>query len=419
MSMKNSTAFDQSEKKYNNIIQKILGDIVMKKQKIILSGWIVTISLMIFFGSPKLNFGQQQIDYISLGETIEFTSKVLNEKRDILIYTPTGYEESNRKYPTLYITDGAENFFIATAIVNFLSRSGQIPRMIVVGIPNVNRNRDLSPSIIQGTSNPGGGDTFLTFFEDELIPYIDKTYRTNNYRVLFGHSLGGMFANYAMFIRPELFNAFITASPYLYYDNEFVIKEATSKLDNLSNFDRQLFITLGNEPTYHSSLNKYTSLLKDNTNTLRWDYQIFNDEDHGSIPIVSLLKGLKYIYSDFQLKMETATEGIEAILDHYSQVKSKYDYKVDISEATFNIIGYTLLQNEEFDKAIEVFEYNIKLYPNSANVYDSLAEALEKTGRKKEATENYETAVKIGKKINDPNLIIFERNLARVQGEVE
>lgn len=417
--MKNSTAFDQSEKKYNNIIQKILGDIVMKKQKIILSGWIVTISLMIFFGSPKLNFGQQQIDYISLGETIEFTSKVLNEKRDILIYTPTGYEESNRKYPTLYITDGAENFFIATAIVNFLSRSGQIPRMIVVGIPNVNRNRDLSPSIIQGTSNPGGGDTFLTFFEDELIPYIDKTYRTNNYRVLFGHSLGGMFANYAMFIRPELFNAFITASPYLYYDNEFVIKEATSKLDNLSNFDRQLFITLGNEPTYHSSLNKYTSLLKDNTNTLRWDYQIFNDEDHGSIPIVSLLKGLKYIYSDFQLKMETATEGIEAILDHYSQVKSKYDYKVDISEATFNIIGYTLLQNEEFDKAIEVFEYNIKLYPNSANVYDSLAEALEKTGRKKEATENYETAVKIGKKINDPNLIIFERNLARVQGEVE
>ena len=391
----------------------------MKRQKRISSVWIITISLMILFGCPKLYFAQHQIDYISLGKTIEFTSKVLNEKRDILIYTPTGYEDSNRKYPTLYIIDGAENFFIATAIVDFLSRNGQIPRMIVVGIPNVNRNRDLSPSVIQGTSNPGGGGNFLMFFEDELIPYLDNAYRTNNYRILFGHSLGGMFANYAMFIRPELFNAFITASPYLFYDNEFVIKEAVSKLGNLSNFDRQLFITLGNEPTYHSSLNKYTSLLKDNTNTLRWDYQIFNDEDHGSIPIVSLLTGLKYIYSDFQLTMETATEGIEAILDHYSQVKSKYNYKVDISEAKFNIIGYTLLQNEEFDKAIEVFEYNVKLYPNSANVYDSLAEALEKTGRTKEATENYETAVKIGKKINDPNLTIFERNLARVQGEME
>lgn len=129
----------------------------MKRQKRISSVWIITISLMILFGCPKLYFAQHQIDYISLGKTIEFTSKVLNEKRDILIYTPTGYEDSNRKYPTLYIIDGAENFFIATAIVDFLSRNGQIPRMIVVGIPNVNRNRDLSPSVIQGTSNPGGG----------------------------------------------------------------------------------------------------------------------------------------------------------------------------------------------------------------------------------------------------------------------
>jgi len=391
----------------------------MIKQKKILSGWIVTISLMILFGCPKLYFAQQQVDYISLGKTIEFTSEVLNEKRNILIYTPAGYEESNKEYPTLYITDGAENFFIATAIGNFLSRSQQIPQMIVVGIPNVNRNRDLSPSVIEGTSNPGGGDNFLKFFKDELIPYLDGTYRTSNYRILFGHSLGGMFANYTMLTRPELFNSFISASPYMMYDNEYVIKEAKSKLDNLSNFERQLFITLGEEPAYNESLNKFTSLLSDNTKALRWDYQIFNDEDHGSIPLISLLKGLKYIYSDFQLTIETATEGLEAILDHYSLVKSKYDYLVDISEATFNNTGYRLLQNGEIDKAIEVFKYNVKLYPESANVYDSLAEALEQTGRTKEAAENYQTAVKIGREINDPNLSIFERNLARVQVEVK
>jgi len=291
--------------------------------------------------------------------------------------------------------------------------------MIVVGIPNVNRNRDLSPSVIQGTSNPGGGDIFLTFFEDELIPYIGKTYRTSNYRVFFGHSLGGMFANYTILTRPELFNAFIAASPYLMYDNKYVIKVAESKLENLSNFNRQLFITLGNEPDYLESLNKFTSLLEDNTTTLRWDYLIFNDEDHGSIPVISLLKGLKYIFSDFQLSMETTTRGLEAILEHYSAVKSKYDYTVDVSEATFNIIGYRLVQNGEIEKAIEVFEYNVKLNPESANVYDSLAEALENNGRKKEAAENYEKAVKIGKEINDPNLAIFERNFARVQKETE
>jgi predicted alpha/beta superfamily hydrolase len=391
----------------------------MTKQNKKLSGWIFTISLMVLFSCLKLNFAQQQIDNILLGKTVEFNSKILKEKRDILIYTPTGYEESDINFPTLYITDGAENFFIATAMVNFLSRSRQIPRMIVVGIPNVNRNRDLSPSVIQGTSNPGGGDNFLTFFEDELIPYVDKTYRASNYKILFGHSLGGVFANYALLTRPELFNAYIAASPYLMHDNGYLIKEAESKLDNLSNFDRQLFITLGDEPAYHESLNRFTSLLEDKAKTLRWDYQIFNDEDHGSIPVISLLKGLKYIYSDFQISMETTTEGLEAILDHYSMVKSKYDYSVDISEATFNIIGYRLLQNGEIDKAIEVFEYNVKLYPESANVYDSFAEALEQKGRTREAAENYETAVNIGKEINDPNLPIFERNLARVKVEVK
>ena len=166
-------------------------------------------------------------------------------------------------------------------------------------------------------------------------------------------------------------------------------------------------------------MNKFTSFLEDNATSLRWDYQIFNDENHGSIPVISMLKGLKFIYSDFQLSMETTTEGLDAILDHYSIIKSKYDYTTDISEATFNIIGYTLLQNEEFDKAIEIFEYNVKMYPESANVYDSLAEALEKTGRTKEAAENYETAVKIGIKLNDPNLVIFERNLARVKQEAQ
>jgi predicted alpha/beta superfamily hydrolase len=408
-----------NQKKINNIIYKILGDTVMIKQYKLLWGWIITISLMSLFIYSKLNFAQQQIDNIMLGKTVELNSKILNEKREILIYTPAGYEESNINFPTLYITDGAENFFIATAMVNFLSRSRQIPRMIVVGIPNVNRNRDLSPSIIQGTSNQGGGDNFLNFFEEELFPYIDKSYRTSNYRVFFGHSLGGMFANYTILTQPELFNAFIAASPYLMYDDEYVIKVADSKLEILSNLNRQLFITLGDEPAYYESLNKFTSLLEDNTTTLRWDYQIFNDEDHTSIPVISLLKGLKFIYSDFQLSMETATQGLDAILDHYSVVKSKYDYTVDVSEATFNIIGYRLLQNREIEKAIEVFEYNVKLYPESANVYDSLAEAFEQTGRKEEAADNYEIAVKIGKEINDPNLVIFERNLARVQREVQ
>jgi tetratricopeptide (TPR) repeat protein len=117
--------------------------------------------------------------------------------------------------------------------------------------------------------------------------------------------------------------------------------------------------------------------------------------------------------------METAMLGIKAIQEHHTLLNEKYDYSEEIPEATLNIVGYRLMQNEQIDKALEVFEYNVELYPNSANVYDSFAEALEKSGMKKEAAENYKIALTIGKKMNDPNLDIYEKNLARVQQELE
>ena len=366
---------------------------------------ILIFLLIVCFVNPELSFGQDYDSNINIGEIIEVNSEILQESRNIFIYTPAGYEESKMKYPTLYVTDGTENYLISTAIVNFLSRIQRIPPMIIVGIPNVDRNRDLSPLFIEGTSDQGEGDNFLNFLKDELIPYLDNTYRTNNYRILFGHSLGGIFANYTLITKPELFNAYITASPYLMYNDGFILKEAESKIDNLLKSRNQLYIALGNEPAYHESLNKYTALLKDKAKTLKWDYQIFNKEDHNSIPVITLLEGLKYVYSDFQLNMETAMQGINAILNHNALLESKYDYKTDIPENTLNIIGYRLMQNGHNDKAIEVFKYNVKLYPNSANVYDSLAEALENSGKTKEAAKNYKIAVKIGKKIDDPNLM--------------
>jgi predicted alpha/beta superfamily hydrolase len=380
---------------------------------------ILTFLLIVCFVNLKLCFGQDHNSNINIGEIVEVNSEILQESRNIFIYTPEGYEESNLKYPTLYVTDGAENYLISTAIVNFLSRIQRIPPMIIVGIPNMDRNRDLSPLFIEGTSDQGEGDNFLNFLKDELIPYLDNTYRTNNYRILFGHSLGGVFANYTLITKPELFNAYITASPYLMYNDGFILKEAESKIDNLLKSRNQLYIALGNEPAYHESLNNYTALLKDKAKTLKWNYQIFNKEDHNSIPVITLLEGLKYVYSDFQLNMETAMQGINAILNHNALLESKYDYKTDIPENTLNIIGYRLMQNGHNDKAIEVFKYNVKLYPNSANVYDSLAEALENSGKTKEAAKNYKIAVKIGKKIDDPNLMIYQRNLARVENKAQ
>ena len=100
---------------------------------------------------------------------------------------------------------------------------------------------------------------------------------------------------------------------------------------------------------------------------------------------------------------------------HYSNLSDKYGYEVNPTEGAINAIGYQHLGKNEYESAIEVFKYNIELYPKSANVYDSLGEAMEKSGRTDVAIENYKTAVKLGTKGNDRNLQVYKQNLERVE----
>jgi len=362
----------------------------------------------------SISFCQNVIGPIVIGDIIEIDSKILNEKRNIFIYTPTGYDQSQDKYPVLYILDGETHFFHAAAMVSFQSGNQEIPRSIVVGIPNTQRNRDFTPTLEEGRAVSGGADNFIAFLEQELIPYIDENYRTHEYKTLFGHSLCGMFSIYTMFSNPDLFNSYISVSPYLMFDNEYVIKNAKRKLKDQPGINKQLFITIGDEPDYTESLNLFTNLLTRKAKSLTWKLRKFEDEDHGTVPLLSLLEGLKYIYPDWRLSNDDAYKGVKAIKQHYSDLSNRYGYPIQITEAMLNRIGYQLLGNSEKNKAIKIFIYNTELYPNSANVYDSLGDAYERKYDFISAIINYQKAVDLGEKNNDPNLPIYKENLKRV-----
>ena len=152
--------------------------------------------------------------------TLRLKSEVLGEERIILVRTPSGYEAGNQRYPVLYMTDGDAHIGHTGATIEFLSRNGRMSELIVVGITNTDRTRDLSPTHVKtaavaGVQFPtsGGADKFLKFIESELIPDIEKRYRVQPYRILAGHSLGGLFVVHAMLSRPELFNSYIRCEP--------------------------------------------------------------------------------------------------------------------------------------------------------------------------------------------------------------
>ena len=376
------------------------------------------ILITFYFIISSLGNGQELTSNIVLGQTISIESKILNETRELFVYTPEGYEQSAEHYPVMYVLDGEGIFFIGAAIANFLSGNfnQQIPKMIVVGIPNVARNRDFTPAIKQ-QPNVGGADNFINFLNDEVMSFIDNKYRTQDFNILFGHSLCGMFSIYSLFNYPELFDAYIAASPWLMYDEEYVIKNVEKILNDKSDFTHQIYISIGDEPAYFNSLDKLTSLLMEKESGISWTLEKYENEDHGSIPFRTISDGLGFIFSDWQLTNDIAMKGVDSIKEHFLNRGKKYGFTSQITEVTLNTIGYQLLQAEEIDKAVDVFKYCVELNPNSANVYDSLGDAFDAQGKKKKALKNYKKAVSIGEITNDVNLQAFKNNVERLEDQ--
>jgi cyclase len=108
-------------------------------------------------------------------------------------------------------------------------------------------------------------------------------------------------------------------------------------------------------------------------------------------------------------------KGVDAAILQYDQLRKDKSDVYDFREFNLNLFGYSLLGKNKFEDAIKILKLNVKMYPESANVYDSLGEAFERSGNKDKALANYKKAVQNAEKTDDPNLNIFRQNLARIQ----
>jgi predicted alpha/beta superfamily hydrolase len=364
---------------------------------------------------------------------LTINSKVLGEDRAILVRTPAGYETNKLTYPVLYLTDGDAHIAHTSSTAEFLARNGRMSEMIVVGIPNTDRTRDLSPTKPKQTGatgapqfpTAGGADNFLKFIETELIPEIEKTYRVQPYRVLAGHSLGGLFAVHALLSRPELFNSYVAVSPALQWDNQVVVKRAEDFFKTRKELNAVLYMSLGYEPGpiddgFHQMKQVLT---KNQVKGFEWEAQQMTDEDHGSVVLRSHYFGLRKIYDGWQMPRDpdsgAIAGGMKTVEAHYQKLSDKFRYPIAVPENLINQVGYQHLFADQNDEAIAVFKLQVERYPNSANVYDSLAEAYEKTGRLDLAAPLYEKAQTLGKQNNDPNAAVFAANFTRASDKLK
>jgi hypothetical protein len=198
------------------------------------------LALLVFLWAPQIlnvnTWAQSQGSPVVIGQSVQLQSSTLKESRSLLISKPAGYDNSTDRYPVLYLLDGETRFHYASGIAGFLAENDRVPKMIVVGIVSgagARRTHDLttpSEAEMDNRFSPGNGgaDAFLSFVADELIPFVDKTYRTRPYRLLMGHSIGGLFGVYTLVTKPTLFNGYIVADPSLYWNNEAIVARAES-----------------------------------------------------------------------------------------------------------------------------------------------------------------------------------------------
>lgn len=268
---------------------------------------IITLVLLgvILLPAPYPGFSDDPGDKVDIGITVKLKSRILNEERGLFIYLPDGYSESKDRYPVLYICAPRDFYFHYTSgIVRFLSKLSITPKIMVVGLRNMKGNRDLTPTKTAGYGpTSGGADHFLKYIKNEVIPYVDKNYRTQPCRIIWGHSIVGTFCIYTFLSAPDTFNAYIVSSPWLIYDEEemFLLKNTESFLKKRSGQKNFLFLTVGNEPRLNPSIEAFIKILKNKKPVgVEWKFTMMQNENHRSIMVKSLAEGLRALYSGWE-----------------------------------------------------------------------------------------------------------------------
>jgi len=369
---------------------------------------------------------QAEDNAINIGKRFTLQSKILNEARPYLVYLPGSYHQkvfAPKKYAVLYLLDGDAHFQSASGVVQFMSAginaNIQIPELIVVAIPNTRRTRDLTPThtirSYSGKEEPnfsssGGGESFLRFIAEELIPHIEAEYRTQPFRILVGHSFGGLFAMNALLHRPSIFQAYLAIDPSLWWDDQILLRRLKDMVQTTNDFLGPVYISVANNPPSkdfdpkigQQACRDFADILKTNSSpSFRTALQYFDAEDHGSVPLLSLYHGLLFLFEGYKPTSST-DENLVSLNDHFAKVSARLGFAVRPPEEFVNSVAWAKLNfKRETNNAVEWLKANVSNYPDSPNVYASLAEAYELQGEKQLAIENYQKSLELNSENRD------------------
>lgn len=271
-------------------------------KRIILSTTLVFLTNLLL--AQKLPEKISETDF-SIGQTVNIISKVLDETRELNIFLPTNYStDSSKGYPVIYLLDGSkeEDFIHIAGIVQFGSFPwiNMVPESIVVGIGNIDRKRDFtypSKNKLDQEDFPTSGhsEKFIGFLENELQPFIEATYRTNDVKTIIGQSLGGLLATEVLFKQPYLFDNYIIVSPSLWWDDEKLLTKKPKAFTS----NKSIYVAVGKEGEIMERTAKelFDKLEVSKTQNSRIFYEFLEDKTHGDALHIAVYHAFEKVFN--------------------------------------------------------------------------------------------------------------------------
>nr|WP_315486146.1 alpha/beta hydrolase-fold protein [uncultured Undibacterium sp.] len=387
-------------------------------------------------GSQALMFDLKQVEGLSsaqgtyasnepavtLGQRHTLHSARLNEDRELLIALPANYaDEPGTAYPLFVVLDGEANFGFTATTLDVLSRGGAVPKMIVVGVVNTNRWRDLTPIPEPGIPNSGGGPGFQSFLADELLPWLEQHYRLSGFRVISGHSLGGVTAISILHKAPSLFDAYLALSPSLEAGEGYLVPEIEKQFKYSGGLDKMLYLSLADEQGSRPYFERLESLLSFNAPAdLQWVAERFGEnDDHMSSRVSSGLSGIRWLFRDWRL---TAAQGFR-MSDPERQrwaarASRRYKQLRDWGEQDMTNAAYWGLEHNPV-RALQLFREATKRWPDSYYALSCLGEGLQRTGDVKAALVLFERALTMARTDKSDQVPYFEGLLENARREID
>lgn len=345
---------------------------------------IMRFFILLFCVLMPIGFAQP----ITIGNITTLSAPSLNdEARKVQVYVPPSYADyPSQTYPVIYLLDGESNFHYLTGIVEKLSKAPypSLPEMIIVGIINTDRTRDLTPSTpnIPITSHAidgqtGGNGAFFDFLEGTLRPLIEQTHRTNGYNILIGHSFGGITALNHLLSNHSM-NAYIVHDPSIWWDDAFMLKKfQAARGQDFHNI--QLILTqVGQTERRDHLTDHYDAIAAFNDylhsqpfSRLNYHYAQYEGEDHGSIVIKGNLEGLRTLFEGMQVNIRALNETPTLVQTHYEDLSAKLGFTMQPSEPYLAAVLSYLKRTGTPKTALAFEKYILTLYPNG-NIAQSL-----------------------------------------------